>query len=160
MSTVISGQGYNFVKPNDPILREVMPHVEVPHPTFDLKAIATNLWLTMRRGNGTDTGLGIAAPQVGLRLRMFVMHVQCQKQPFAMADVCINPVILKSLNAEVAFIEGCLSFPGERIKVMRPEGILAEWTTLSGKRVKKELYGLPARVFQHERDHMDGELIL
>lgn len=156
---------YKLVAPNDPILHEVIPEFDFLAPklgTWDLPVVATSLWLTMRQTNSAgDIGIGIAAPQVGIRLRMFVLHLWPTKQPFAKAYVCINPSFTVPTDAPVVgFNEGCLTWPGKRKTVKRPEHIMATWTDLTGRIQKREFFGLLARAFQHELDHLEGRTIL
>jgi peptide deformylase len=154
---------YEFVRPNDPILREVIPEWDFAAPAlgrWNPKIVATGLWLTMRKGNGIDRGIGIAAPQVGIRLRMTVLHMHPEKQPFSMATVCLNPRVLKTMAEPTPFTERCLTWPGRDVVVHRPDAILAHWTDLRGRVQERELYGVLARAFQHELDHLNGVTIL
>lgn len=141
-----------FVDADDPVLKEAMP-VLVPQPdgTFsDLRPAVREMLALMREGNGVDKGIGMAAPQVGLRLRMFVMD-----RPNA-GVVCINPRVVMRSRDSTAQAEGCLSYPGRRVPVKRARQVTAEWTDLGGKLVRKHLVEFSARVFQHELDHLDG----
>lgn len=142
----------NFVAADDPILREVMPAMQPQTDgTFsDLKPVAKQMLAMMREGNGVTTGIGMAAPQVGLRLRMFVMD-----RPRA-GVVCINPRIVMTTGDKATQPEGCLSYPGRSVRVQRWRRLVAEWQDLSGKTVRECLVEFSARVFQHELDHLNG----
>lgn len=141
----------NFVAADDPILREVMPPMGLgPDGFAHLKPVVKEMLALMRDGNGTDTGIGMAAPQVGLRLRMFVMDL-----PRA-ATVCINPRIVAASRDRKVQAESCLSYPGRSIPVSRARQITAQWTGLDGQLVTKRLVEFTARVFQHELEHLDG----
>ncbi len=155
--------GYQMAKPNNPVLREVIPEHDFLAPTlggWNLHAVASNLWLTMRKGNEFDTGIGIAAPQVGIRLRMFVLHLYPTKQPFNKATVCINPKVLATHNPPTPFVERCLTWPGRDVTVLRSDHITVEYTDMRGKLVTKDLHGVLARAYQHELDHLNGKCIL
>lgn len=101
-------------------------------------------------------GLGIAAPQVGQRHRMFVLM---NGPAYESAIVCINPQIIKRSVLKMGFREGCLSRPGEFVNIGRPVSVEVAYNVLSGKRTIRSLYGLRARCFQHELDHLDGKTI-
>lgn len=104
----------------------------------------------------TPTGLALAANQVGLPLRLFVLRED-------LADSCsvptaiINPRIVIGAERE-EMEEGCLSFPGIYLKITRAKRITCTFTQLDGEERIIELSGLSARVFQHECEHLDGNL--
>ncbi len=116
-------------------------------------------------------GVGLAAPQIGVGLRLFVMEdpktrVDADKDSAAKErtafpfDVVINPVWRPAGDEMRTFPEGCLSIPGLLAPVPRHRVIEAEWTTLDGAPRTETLRGWPARIFQHESDHLDGKLYL
>ena len=96
-----------------------------------------------------NNGIGLAAPQLGINKRLFVMGNQTQSY------VCVNPEIINS-TGEVKDIEGCLSFPGLWLHVTRPETINVKYQDILGRWQEKTLSGLHARVFLHEYDHLEG----
>ena len=100
-------------------------------------------------------GIGLAAPQVGVNLRVIVMSVSTSPPVQEM----INPVITSYSSEDVEIEEGCLSIPGEYLKIKRPHRIHVKFQDLSGKYKKWNLKGLEARVVQHEIDHLDGILM-
>jgi len=114
-------------------------------------------------------GVGLAAPQIGVSLRVFVMkdpkeRVEMDKEaaikersavPF---EVVINPVWRAVNDEKVIFPEGCLSIPVLTAAIPRYRTIEAEWTTPDGAARKETLVGWPARIFQHEYDHLEGTL--
>ena len=106
---------------------------------------------TMHKYNG----VGLAAVQVGILKRVVVIDLYDDKGPIAL----INPVILKT-KGEQECDEGCLSFPNQFAKVIRPEEVTAEYTDRNGKRVKIKAKGLLAQAICHELDHLDGELFI
>ena len=99
-------------------------------------------------------GIGLAATQVGILRRFFVFHDEGEDM------VLVNPVIT-STGAELETSEeGCLSLGPVRMPVERPTEVTIEGLDASGAPVHFELEGLPARVVQHELDHLDGKLVL
>lgn len=140
-----------LVTPDDPILREVMPHYDGDPKA--LKKTAAEMHELFKRD-----GVGLAAPQVGLRLRMFVMNPRAQRH-FRDAYVCINPEILLMSEISATGMEGCLTWPGKRVPIDRPVSIAVAWTNLAGKRIAGELFSFHARVFMHEFDHLEGRTI-
>jgi peptide deformylase len=104
-----------------------------------------------------EKGIGLAAPQVDLGKRIFVVDTcETKSQKFAL----INPVIKERSDKLEPYEEGCLSVPGINADVIRPESILISGYTREGKEVEIEADGLLARVFQHEYDHLDGILFI
>ena len=106
---------------------------------------------TMHKYNG----VGLAAVQVGILKRVVVIDLYDDNGPI----VLINPVILKT-KGEREVDEGCLSFPNQFAKVMRPEEVTAEYTDRTGKRVKIKAKDLLAQAICHELDHLDGEVFV
>jgi peptide deformylase len=114
-------------------------------------------------------GVGLAAPQIGVSLRVFVMkdpqeRVEMDREATAKQrtaipfEVVINPAWRAVDDEKVTFTEGCLSIPVLTAPVPRFRTIAAEWTTLDGVPRSETLVGWPARIFQHEYDHLDGTL--
>lgn len=102
-------------------------------------------------------GIGLAAPQVGVNVRLMVFNPE--GDPEKGPDyVLVNPRIVKSSNRHSVFEEGCISFPDIYAEVLRPERVTVEYQDLDGKKCKMQLNGLKARVFQHEYDHLQGVL--
>jgi peptide deformylase len=104
-------------------------------------------------------GRGLAAPQVGVLQRMFVMDV-AWKTGTPAPVVCINPDILWSSAVTATGDEGCLSIPGPITRIARPQAIVMAWTGLDGKRREERLSGFAAICAQHENDHLDGIVTL
>ena len=101
-----------------------------------------------------ENGIGLAAPQVGVNLRVILIRLNDgQFQPM------INPVITWYSEKRVSFEEGCLSIPGHYTEIFRPGQINVKFMDLGGKYRKWKLKGLEARVVQHEIDHLDGVLM-
>ena len=104
-------------------------------------------------------GVGLAAPQVGVNLRVIVMQTIKVGKMVGPVQEMINPVITSYSSEEVEIEEGCLSIPGEYLMIKRPHKIHVKFQDLSGKYRKWRLQGLEARIVQHEIDHLDGILM-
>lgn len=125
---------YNTAKPCD---------FKWPHQN---RLVAEQMLDLMRRENG----IGLAAPQVGIAKRIFVMEVD------STIRACFNPEIVDQDSNLTDYTEGCLSFPGESFTIKRPESIQVRYHNLQGQVIEEQLTGLAARCFQHELDHLDG----
>lgn len=138
---------------DNPILRAMCEPVE----KFDdeLAEFVDEMYEAMVEANG----LGIAAPQVGRNLRVFVVVLNLKK-PNEMVLPMVNPKILWEGEEMEVDEEGCLSLPGDFGKVERPRDIRVEFYDLEGGRQILELSGLNARVVLHEKDHLDGVLFV
>lgn len=99
----------------------------------------------------TSNGIGLAAPQIGIPVRLFVMQVGT-----SLPMQCFNPEILGYGNQLVKYDEGCLSFPDEFVTVVRPANIHVRYQNHAGHHIESRLFGLSAICFQHELDHLDG----
>lgn len=130
----------------DPVLRTVCELVE----TFDstLRDVADEMLALMHQ----HSGIGLAAPQVGLRQRLIVASIE--NRPFVLA----NPEVTDAGEPR-DFVEGCLSLPGVQVNVRRPERIRVAGYDRHGQRRIFGAAGLWARVIQHELDHLNGVLI-
>jgi peptide deformylase len=109
----------------------------------------------MRKANG----IGLSANQIGLEFSVFVAEVP-DAQGGTKFYAVFNPKIEKMEKAIVSFEEGCLSIPGKWGDVERAEKIVVSGYNKSGKAVKVKAWGLLARVFQHEIDHLNGKLFI
>jgi peptide deformylase len=134
----------------DPVLRMRAPEVE----SFDddLKRLVERLDHLLRDANG----LGLAATQIGVLRRVFVFLPDPEQEPVAL----VNPRVVEASDERVSDEEGCLSLQGVVIPVERHERLTIAASTPDGEEVQLELEGLPARIAQHELDHLDGVLIL
>lgn len=108
-----------------------------------------------------QSGVGLAAPQVGITERFFVMMTPDDERIFKM----INPRIISHSDKTCVMEEGCLSvLGGDNLpvyaNVTRPESVIVEWTDENGKQQSAEMSGVPARIVQHETDHLDGKLFI
>ncbi len=142
----------------------LLPILKYPHPLLEqastaiaawdehLKALVTDMFETMYRAKG----LGLAAIQVAVPLRVFVADVgRERRQP----QVFINPRIVKQ-SGQIDSVEGCLSYPGFEGLVRRSARVRVEAWDLEHKKFSVNASALGARVMQHEIDHLDGILFM
>lgn len=122
-------------------------------PDIDKKIVdlSTAMIETMYTGNG----IGLAGPQVGEGLRLFVCHV-----PNDRARVFINPEIVGTSHEQIPYEEGCLSIPGMYADVTRPAFVTVQAWDERGKPFTVDADGMLARVIQHELDHLNGVLFI
>lgn len=106
---------------------------------------------TMHKFNG----VGLSAVQVGILKRLVVIDLYDEKGPIKL----VNPVIIKT-KGEQEVEEGCLSFPNQYARLIRPEEVVAEALDENGKKVKIKAKGLLAQAICHELDHLDGVLFI
>jgi peptide deformylase len=137
-------------KYGDPVLRRRAKPVEAVTP--EVKRIIADMVDTMY----DEVGLGLAAPQVGISLRLMVVVGDDEGRE---ARALINPVIAEQ-GGEIVAEEGCLSIPGIFAPVRRAEWVRPEAQDELGRPVSITARGLRARVFQHEMDHLDGVLFI
>ncbi|MEX1025753.1 MAG: peptide deformylase [Planctomycetota bacterium] len=133
----------------DPVLRKSTARVE----RFDdeLGAIAAGMVQRMH----ASRGVGLAAPQVGLGVRIFVMSPEGKEGD---ETVMVNPEILSRGRTVTTYEEGCLSFPGIFAEILRPEDCAVRYQTVLGETIEESFGGFPSRVIQHEFDHLEGVL--
>lgn len=132
----------------DPVLREVAEPVRKVNA--ELKQLIADMFETMYQANG----VGLAAPQVGVSKRIFVIDTG-EDEPFAL----VNPVLVKGWK-EVDDQEGCLSVPGVYMPVKRYETVLFRGRNEKDRAVEIKASGLLARALQHELDHLDGKIFV
>ncbi|MEL4308714.1 peptide deformylase [Joostella sp. CR20] len=147
----------------DPVLRKVAKDIPQEYPKLD--ELIENMFETMYNAYG----VGLAAPQIGLPIRLFVIDAtafadddelsQEEKDVLTgLKKVFVNPKILEETGEEWAFNEGCLSIPDIREDVSRKEKIKIEYFDADFNKYVEEFDGLAARVIQHEYDHIEGVL--
>lgn len=140
---------------NQPILRTICKPVDKFDE--DLGNLAKEMIETMN--DPKAPGIGIAAPQVGVDARMFVVTLGIERKR-EKVYVMVNPKLVWASEEVGLAEEGCLSLPGEYGNVLRPVDIEVEYMDLKGKEMSTKLSGLDARVFLHELDHLDGVLFI
>jgi peptide deformylase len=143
---------YPIVKYGDPILEK--PTAAVKKFDAELEQLAEDMFASMYAAQG----VGLAAPQIGLSLRLSVIDVTVGKNPEAKI-VIANPEIIHA-EGEVREEEGCLSIPGFRGYVMRPQFVTVRAQNVKGETFDIRGENLLARAFCHEIDHLNGVLFL
>lgn len=130
----------------DPVLRQKTKKIE----NFDeeFKLLIERMYAEMYRSDG----VGLAAPQVGMPYKFFVMDDGETKR------TVINPKIKSFSEEPITFEEGCLSIPEIFAEIERPKTIKVEYYNENGEKIEEELTDYTARIFQHENDHLDGIL--
>ena len=133
----------------DEILKKKSREVEIIDEKIQI--LIDDMIDTMHEYNG----VGLAAVQVGILKRVLVIDLYDDKGPIAM----INPVILKE-KGEQECEEGCLSFPNQFAKIIRPAEVTVEYTDRNGKKIKLKAKELLAQAISHEVDHLNGEVFI
>lgn len=148
----------------NPILRTSAKHLSVDQIiSSEIQQLIKNMYKTI---STKEYGVGLAAPQVGYSYSISIIDIKpTTTRPDAekFTQVIINPSF-EGVGRRTGMWEGCLSFAGIKdtvfAKAMRYKKIIASWQDETGKSHKKELTGLPAHVFQHETDHLNGILFV
>jgi peptide deformylase len=143
-----------------PVLLHPDPRLSQPcdpvgRPDDAIRRLASDMLETMYHA----TGRGLAAPQVGVLLRLFVMDLDW-KDGFPAPQVMIDPVIDLASEARIVHTERCLSIPDQPRAVSRPAEVRLRWTLPAGGTRIGVFTGFAAACVQHELDHLDGRLIL
>lgn len=138
----------------DPRLRK--PAESVTTVTDELRAVAQDMLTTMYEA----PGIGLAAPQIGLSIRLIVMD--CVKDPEAAPRpmVLFNPEVVWSSDERSTYEEGCLSIPEQYAEVERPSEVRVRWMAEDGSTQEEHFSGLWATCVQHEIDHLNGRLFI
>lgn len=136
----------------DPVLRVVCDAVDA---SAECAALAEDMLETMYAAEGR----GLAAPQIGKPLRMFVFDADW-KQGTANPYVCINPVVTPIGTTEASVEEMCLSIPDRPVTVTRPAKIELSWLDQAMQKHTEVFEGDAAVIVQHEADHLEGRLVL
>lgn len=159
----VDASSLRIVQYPDPVLRKVAK--PLPEITDEVRLVAARMIELMFESQG----IGLAAPQVGLPWRLFVVHVPADddrsadsipQTSTAEPVVYVNPVLAQPQGGIEPDEEGCLSLPDIRGEVFRPPTIMITATDLEGRRFTQTGTGLLARCWQHEMDHLDGVLII
>lgn len=147
----------------DPVLRKSCKAIDKDYPK--LSQLIENMWETMYNASG----VGLAAPQIGLAIRVFIIDTNAfadddslteaeQKELAEFKRVFINAVIEEEVGKDWTFNEGCLSIPDVREDVTRKDTITISYTDEKFNKKTETFDGLRARVIQHEYDHIEGIL--
>lgn len=141
-----------------PVLRQKAEEVPADYP--NLKQLVADMFETMYRAEG----VGLAAPQVGLSLRLLVIDADVLKDDFpeckGFKRTMVNPVFLERSSEEVSMEEGCLSLPGVHEKVARSTRIRVRYFDEEMKEHEEVIEGWAARVVQHECEHLEGHVFI
>lgn len=139
-----------------PVLRKVSKEIDNDYPF--LNEFISDMWETMYQSDG----LGLAAPQVGKSIRLFVIDgeplEEDEPQLKDFKKVFINPKIVERTGPEIPYNEGCLSIPLLREEIIRPTKIRMEYYDENFNFYDEWFNGIAARVIQHEYDHLEGIL--
>lgn len=158
---------YPIVAFGDPVLKTPAKDIPADFPAAELKQIIADMYDTMYHAHG----VGLAAPQVGKSIRLFVIDSEPMldedeegnpivEEPTAapVKRAFINPRMVSETGEEWGFEEGCLSIPGIREKVVRHSTIVLRYEDENREQHEETFSGMTARVIQHEYDHLEGIL--
>ena len=146
---------YSIVAYGDPVLRAETEEIK-KNGSIDIKQLSEEMFETMH----IASGVGLAAPQIGKSIRMFIVDtspMEDEKYP-NFKKAFINPEILEESGDEWDYEEGCLSIPGVREDVTRYEKLTIRYFDEDWKEHIEEYDGIAARIIQHEFDHLEGVL--
>ena len=145
-----------LLKGNDPLLKQVCPEFDFENGYFVETGVsmdAKDLYELLRDEMIRHRGVGLAAPQLGIMVRAFV--IGNPDDPASIIGV-FNPLIVNYDEETVVYEEGCVSYPGLFIKIKRPRSIRVRYRGWNGEADTTRYEGYTARVFQHEYDHLNG----
>jgi len=144
------------VPAEEKLLRTKMPTFDFSkHDAKEIRDLLTHMKRTMHAAHG----IGLSANQIGLKLRVFIGQVPDANGALKFYAI-FNPEIEKTIGEKTPFEEGCLSVPGTYGETMRPETVVLKGFDKRGKPVKIKAWGLLAKMFQHEVDHLNGVLFI
>ncbi len=139
-----------------PVLRKKCSDIELEYP--NLKELLENMYETMYDSHG----IGLAAPQIGLPIRVFIVDGSPIEdiKPEGFKQTFINPIILEEWGEEWKYEEGCLSIPTIHENVSRKPELRIKYLDENFKEHEKTFDGMAARIIQHEYDHIEGKLFV
>lgn len=147
---------YPIIMYGDPVLRQRASNLE---PGTDVHQLIEDMYETMHNASG----IGLAAPQIGKSIRLFVVDGTIIDDEPAMADfkkVFINPVMVEEAGEPWEYEEGCLSIPNIREKVTRKENLTIKYYDADWVLREEHYDGMKARIIQHEYDHIEGKMFV
>ncbi|PIT91073.1 peptide deformylase [Candidatus Kaiserbacteria bacterium CG10_big_fil_rev_8_21_14_0_10_49_17] len=148
----------NIVQVGDAVLREKAQDIPIESITSaEIQTLIADMQETL---SDTKTGVALAAPQVGVSLRLFIVAPRAFEESAEQKRVYINPVITKRSRSTEDMDEGCLSVDGTYGSVRRFEKVTIEAYDETGQKFTRGASGLLAQIFQHEVDHLDGTLYI
>lgn len=140
----------------EPVLRKISEEIDLDDP--NLKQLVADMFETMYHANG----VGLAGPQIGKAIRIFVIDSEPFKESYPNVRInkgaFINPIITKEWGDDFVFGEGCLSLPNLNEDVTRKSNIHIEYYDENGEFHDEDFDGLVARIIQHEYDHLEGRV--
>jgi len=139
-----------ILKLDDPLLINRSEEVKVIDE--DIKKLVKNMFDTLYMADG----IGLAAPQIGVLKRIFVIDIERKDNKF----IFINPIIKDLSKKTIKTNEGCLSIPGISKEIIRSESLIVEYFDIDGKQKRLEANNILAVCIQHENDHLDGALFI
>ena len=149
---------YPIIMYGDPVLRRRAKEIE--KGSLDIPTLVQDMYETMYAAHG----IGLAAPQIGKSVRLFVVDgTTLEDEEEDMTDfkkVFINPVIVQEEGDSWEFEEGCLSIPNIRENIVRQEKVRIRYMDEEGNPKEEEFDGMKARIIQHEYDHLNGKLFI
>ncbi len=147
---------YPIVMYGDPVLRQRAKDIQTG---TDITALVGDMFETMHAANG----VGLAAPQIGKSIRLFVVDGSVIEDEPGMEDfkkVFVNPIMLEELGTPWDYEEGCLSIPNIREKVSRKERLRIKYLDENWNPHEESFDGMKARIIQHEYDHIEGKMFV
>lgn len=147
---------YPIVMYGDPVLRKRAKDIE---PGTDIKQLVEDMYETLHAANG----IGLAAPQIGKSVRLFIVDGTGLDEEPGMEDfkkVFVNPVLLDEAGNPWEFEEGCLSIPNIREKISRKGELKIRYYDENWNVFEEEYGGMKARIIQHEYDHIEGRMFV
>ena len=147
---------YPIIMYGDPVLRQKAKEID---PGSDLRQLIDDMYETMHNASG----IGLAAPQIGKSLRLFVVDGTIIDDEPGMADfkkVFINPLMLEESGMPWDYEEGCLSIPNIREKISRKEILRIRYYDENWNLMEHRFEGMKARIIQHEYDHIEGKMFV
>jgi peptide deformylase len=139
----------NVIKFPNEVLRKQIPDFDFSNPSTDPVQLEKDMLDTMFALDG----IGLAANQVGVEARVFVMGHRDNPES---AQAFFNPIVVANTEAVEDLEEGCLSFPGIFVNIKRPKAIKARWQNSKGEWQESEFDGYNCKCFLHELDHLEG----
>ena len=142
----------------DPLLKKEAIEIDASYP--ELAALIANMFETM----AASSGVGLAAPQVGHSIRLFIIDAEGYAKDYpdvaGFRKVFINPFIIEESGEPWTFNEGCLSVPGIREEVLRKPIVKLRYLDEAFQQHEEVFSGVIARIIQHEYDHLQGKLFV
>lgn len=147
---------YPIVMYGDPVLRQRAKDIE---PGTDLTQLIEDMYETLEAANG----IGLAAPQIGKSIRLFIVDGTGLEDDPGMADfrkVFINAQMIEEMGSPWDFEEGCLSIPNIRERISRKEQLRIRYFDQNWNQLEESFDGMKARIIQHEYDHIEGKMFI